>query len=95
MTTEFPSINLGQSGRFQMVRVTNRNAFALVDRFDGVPYEFRTNQPLSIAMEVATHILGWPAEPELMRLHIAKRTRTPTRFYARYKRTVRASQTHT
>jgi hypothetical protein len=73
MATDFPSIRLGQSGRFQMVRVTNRNSFPLIDRFDGVPYEFKPNEPLSIAMEVATHVFGWPAEPELMRLHIAKR----------------------
>ncbi len=71
MTAGFP--NLGKSGLFQMVKVTNRNAFPLTDRFDGVPYKFEPNQSLSILSEVASHIFGWPGEPELIRLHIAKR----------------------
>jgi hypothetical protein len=43
------------------------------DRFDGVPYIFKTDVPMSIPVEVATHILGWPGEPEYIRRHIAKR----------------------
>jgi hypothetical protein len=58
---------------FQMVRVVNHNAFAIVDRWDGVPYTFLTDTPLNIPPDAAAHFFGWPAEPEVRRLFIAKR----------------------
>jgi hypothetical protein len=58
---------------FQMIRVLNRNTFAVVDRWDGVPFVFLPNVPLNIPPDAASHFFAWPAEPELRRLHIAKR----------------------
>lgn len=58
---------------FQMVKVTNHNPFPLIDRFDGVPFEFKPEEPLSIPPDAAAHFFGWPGEPELVRSYIAKR----------------------
>jgi hypothetical protein len=56
-----------------MVEVVNRNGFTIRDMFDGVPYTFRPNQPLSIPPQVANHLFGWPGEGEQMRLHTCRR----------------------
>lgn len=56
-----------------MVRVVNRNPFPIRDRYDGVPFEFLTNVPMSLPPDVAQHILGYPGDPEDMQRHMAKR----------------------
>lgn len=58
---------------FQMVRVTNRNAFAILDRWDGVPYVFSPNKSISIPMDAAAHFFAWPGEPDYVRFYVAKR----------------------
>ena len=58
---------------FQMVKIINRNTFPIFDRFDGVPFVFKPNESLSIPPDAAQHFFGWPGEPDLIRLYIAKR----------------------
>lgn len=64
-----------------MVVVTNRNAFIIRDRFDGVPYTFKPNETLSIPPDVAAHFFGWPGDREDMNIHIAKRRGWNTKEY--------------
>jgi hypothetical protein len=66
-----PAIEAG--AKLQMVKVTNRNDFAMHDRFDGVPYHFKTGEPLSIPPQAATHFFGWPAELDVMKAHTCRR----------------------
>jgi hypothetical protein len=68
-----PAMDGGTTPSFQMVKVTNNNTFVLLDRFDGVPFQFLPGKPLSIPPDAAAHFFGWPGEPDLMRLYIAKR----------------------
>lgn len=66
-----PALEAG--AKLQMVKVTNKNDFVMRDRFDGSPYLFESNQPLSIPPQAAAHFFGWPGEPELMKMHTCKR----------------------
>lgn len=42
-----------------MLRVTNRNNFTLKDRFDGVDYVFKPNDPVVIEEDAARHFFGY------------------------------------
>jgi hypothetical protein len=64
-----------------MVIVTNRNGFVIRDRFDGVPFTFKPNEPVTIPPDVASHFFGWPAERDVRNVHIAKRRGWNTREY--------------
>jgi hypothetical protein len=66
-----PAIEAG--AKLQMVKVTNRNSFAMRDRFDGVPYDFKIGEPLSIPPQAAAHFFGWPGEADIMKAHTCKR----------------------
>lgn len=59
--------------KLSMVRVTNRNAFTMRDRFDGNLYTFRPNKPQVIPPMAAMHFFAWPGDPELMKAHTTKR----------------------
>lgn len=59
--------------KLSMVRVTNRNAFTMRDRFDGNLYTFRPNKPEIIPPLAATHMFGWPGEDAVMKLHTTRR----------------------
>lgn len=61
------------SERIERVRVTNRNPFQINDMHDGVPYEFPPDLTVTIPPEAAQHIFGWPAEPQEMAMHMARR----------------------
>jgi hypothetical protein len=50
---------IGEQAVIQSVRVTNSNDFKIVDRFDGVPYEFEPGKGLAIPLDAAFHIFGW------------------------------------
>lgn len=44
-------------------RVTNKNTFAIKDRYDGKDYVFPPNKPVRVPMDVAAHCFGfhpWP-----------------------------------
>lgn len=67
-------LQAGEKPTFQLIRITNRNDFAIEDMFDGVPYKFLPNTPLSIPPEAAAHFFAWPSDDaQLVRLWIAKR----------------------
>lgn len=53
--------------KMQMVKVTNCNSFTIKDMYDGVPYIFRPNEPLSIPPYAATHFFGWPGDEDDMK----------------------------
>lgn len=57
------------------VKIVNRNDFPISDRFDGVPYVFETNHPVSVPIDAANHIFGWfpGVEKEVVRRHCQKR----------------------
>lgn len=55
------------------LRVINRNDFTIRDRYDGVPYVFEPNVSVDLSLEAARHIIGYPAERDVMNLHMAKR----------------------
>lgn len=42
-----------------MIYVTNKGAHALIDHFDGQPYEFPPDTCIGIPEEVAKHIFGY------------------------------------
>ena len=42
-----------------MIYVTNKGAHALIDHFDGQPYEFPPDTCIGIPEEVAQHIFGY------------------------------------
>jgi hypothetical protein len=51
---------IGEQQVIQSVRVTNTNDFKIVDRFDGVPYEFLPGaKGVAIPIDAAYHIFGW------------------------------------
>jgi hypothetical protein len=74
-TAQFPNtaIDMDKPPSLQMVKVTNRNGFVMKDRFDGVPYTFVTNEPLSIPPQAAYHFFGWPGDREVMLRHCCMR----------------------
>ena len=55
------------------LRVINRNDFAIRDRYDGVPYIFTPDEYVDLPLDAAQHILGYPADRDVMELHMAKR----------------------
>lgn len=57
------------------VKVVNRNDFPICDRFDGVPYTFEQNHPVSVPIDAANHIFGWfpGVDPEIVKRHCQKR----------------------
>jgi hypothetical protein len=57
------------------VKIVNRNDFNISDRFDGVPYVFESNRPISLPIDAANHIFGWfpGADPVAVRRHMQKR----------------------
>jgi hypothetical protein len=57
------------------VKIVNRNDFVITDRFDGVPYVFEPNRPVSVPIDAANHIFGWypGADPALVKRHVQKR----------------------
>lgn len=55
------------------VKVTNRNNRFIKDRFDGVPFTFKPNEPVSITQAQAQHFFGYPQDIEGRALHMAKR----------------------
>jgi len=42
-----------------LLRVTNKNSFVLVDKYDGVEYTFKPNEPVVIEEEAARHFFGY------------------------------------
>ncbi len=61
--------------RIGHVMVVNHNDFPISDRFDGVPYIFEQDKPLSIPIDAANHIFGWypGVDQEIVRRHVQKR----------------------
>jgi hypothetical protein len=55
------------------LRVINKNDFVIRDRYDGVPYTFTPDEYVDLPLEAARHIIGYPAERDVMNLHMAKR----------------------
>ncbi len=73
-----PNMEPGSAPSFQMVRVINHNGFPISDRWDGVPYLFKSEPPessvgVAIPPDAAAHFFAWPAEPEVVKFYIAKR----------------------
>ncbi len=69
-----PAIKPGDTPTFQLVKIINTNDFTIEDMFDGVPYKFEPNKPLSIPLEAAAHFFAWPSDdPTLVKMWIAKR----------------------
>ncbi len=56
-------------------KILNRNDFTISDRFDGVPYVFETNHPVSVPIDAANHIFGWfpGVDKEIVKRHVQKR----------------------
>jgi len=42
-----------------LLRVTNKNSFTLVDKYDGIEYTFKSNEPVVIEEEAARHFFGY------------------------------------
>ena len=42
-----------------LLRVTNKNSFTLVDKYDGIEYTFKPNEPVVIEEEAARHFFGY------------------------------------
>jgi hypothetical protein len=57
------------------LKLTNKNDFVIEDRFDGVPYTFHPNTPVSIPADAALHMLGWfpGVDLKIVANHVAKR----------------------
>ncbi len=69
-----PAIKPGETPTFQLVKIINTNNFVIEDMFDGVPYRFEPDTPLSIPPEAAAHFFAWPSDdPTLIKMWIAKR----------------------
>ena len=56
------AIKPGETPTFQLVKIINTNDFTIEDMFDGVPYRFEPNKPLSIPLEAAAHFFAWPSD---------------------------------
>jgi hypothetical protein len=71
---ETPEAELGQP-QIMNVKVVNRNDFPISDRFDGVPYTFPENVPISLPIDAANHIFGWFPSVDLSNVerHVKKR----------------------
>lgn len=57
----------------RFVRVTNRNNFMIEDFYDGVPFRFKPNEPVTMPADAAAHILGWPGNPDQIMSHVQRR----------------------
>jgi hypothetical protein len=69
----FP-VKPGDKPIFRLVKICNRNDFPLADMYDGVPYLFEPNKPLSIPLEAAAHFFAWPSDDQrAVHMWIAKR----------------------
>lgn len=66
-------LEAGRRPGLQMVKVINRNAFPIIDRFDGVPYKFMPHKPLVIPPDAAAHFFAWPGERDARVAHMTKR----------------------
>jgi hypothetical protein len=57
------------------VKVTNHNDFQITDMFDGVPYVFKTDEPIAIPIDAANHIFGWfpGVDQATLRRHVQRR----------------------
>jgi hypothetical protein len=55
------------------IKVTNRNAFAIRDRFDGVPYTFKPGDQVTVTQAQANHFFGWPGDLDSRTIYMAKR----------------------
>lgn len=75
MTDESPPAAELDAPQIMNVKVINRNDFTITDRFDGVPYVFEQNRPLSVPIDAANHIFGWHpgVDPAVVRRHVQKR----------------------
>ena len=64
----------GKFAGFELIRVTNKNDFPITDMYDGVPYLFAPNKPISIPVAAASHFFAWPTDdPKLFGLWLSKR----------------------
>lgn len=63
----------GQS--ITQIRVVNNNPFPIMDRYDGVQYQFPPEEPVTVPADVATHIFGYrpDATEQDMLLHVSRR----------------------
>ena len=59
--------------QIERIRVVNHNDFPISDRFDGIPWVLRPGESIDLPLEVATHILGYPGDVEVMYRHMARR----------------------
>jgi len=61
--------------RHTLVKVTNKNDFALSDMYDSVPYVFEPGKELKMPADAAHHIFGWTesATHAQMFQHVQKR----------------------
>lgn len=66
-------LEAGRRPGLQMVKVTNRNAFPIIDRYDGVPYKFLSHKPLVIPPDAAQHFFAWPGDRDIRITHMTKR----------------------
>lgn len=66
-------LEAGRKPGLAMVKVTNRNAFPLIDRFDGVPYKFLSHKPLIIPPDAAAHFFAWPADRDVRIAYMTRR----------------------
>jgi hypothetical protein len=48
------------------LRIENTNDFEIKDMFDGVPYELKPNEPISMPSDAAFHIFGWRPGVDMM-----------------------------
>ena len=47
------------------LKLTNKNDFIIVDRYDGVPFTFEPKKPIIIPADAAAHIFGWSPEASM------------------------------
>jgi hypothetical protein len=55
------------------IRVINRNNRIIKDRYDGVPFTFKPNDPVAVTQAQAHHFFGWPGDLDYRTIHMAKR----------------------
>jgi hypothetical protein len=55
------------------IKVINRNSRAIRDRYDGVPFTFKPNEPVVVTQAQANHFFGWPGDLEQRTHYMAKR----------------------
>jgi hypothetical protein len=67
--------DLTQARTLISLKVVNHNDFVIVDRFDGVPYEFEPEKSVSVPSDAALHMLGWYPGVDMLvvKNHVQKR----------------------